>query len=432
MTLSKAVPMIGLRKSLRSKLTTLSALFGSRAIVLSANEQEPALKPEDLMYVAANEQYEATPEGSKENWILLAPYGNHPNVKGLQRFDRVAANSVVQHFNSLPNIGVKMVGIPFYKGHPDIKEFESKYTDKDAYGRIKQLDAREGGLFANVKWNEKGKSLIRGEEYHGHSVAWYMKPHPSGAGWQPFALRSVGFTNDPNIEVPPITAANERMNKEQQIALAKSLGLPETATFEQIQETVTRHATFANEASNCPAELATTKKKLQDLEGAHNQVQEKVAANETTIKELTETNKTLTTQVGTLTTERDTATALVANERKAIAEPLLAQALKDGKITKAQEAEFLTVFVNEGVAKGQEKLAPLAANTALHTKSTINPAGRRANADSKVASRTEAIQLAVNEAIEKLNLKNNHEGSAYDQAFARVRKEQPALFSNAE
>ena len=83
---------------------------------------------------------------------------------------------------------------------------------RKAYGRIKKLEARDDGLWANVKFGEEGEKLIADEAFHGHSTNWFVREESSRKGvWRPFELASVGFTNQPNIPVEPVTSANEKM-----------------------------------------------------------------------------------------------------------------------------------------------------------------------------------------------------------------------------
>jgi hypothetical protein len=143
-------------------------------------------------------------------WACLAPYGDWPNAQGLQRFQKPDAQNIVNEFNSMSNLPQQLLGAPWYVGHPDHPAFKDKYKDGSAKGRIKKLEVRDDGLYAGVKFNPEGEKLIADEAYQGHSVNWYLKQDPADKkAWRPFQLKSVGFTNEPNIPVPPVTTANE-------------------------------------------------------------------------------------------------------------------------------------------------------------------------------------------------------------------------------
>ena len=143
-------------------------------------------------------------------WVNLAPYGDWPNVQGVQRFQKSDADNIVNHFNSVVNTPQRLLGLPWYVGHPDHPAFANKYADTKAYGRIKKLEARDDGLWAGVKFNNDGETLISNESFHGHSTNWFLKQDGADKKfWRPFKLKSVGFTNEPNIPVDPVTTANE-------------------------------------------------------------------------------------------------------------------------------------------------------------------------------------------------------------------------------
>jgi hypothetical protein len=150
------------------------------------------------------------------NWVQLSPYGDFPHTGGVQRFTKDDAQNCVNEFTGLLNVAQRVMGIPFYIGHPDHAEFKQRYTDTKAYGRIKELQAREDGLWGNVKWSEAGKSMVNEEQFHGHSVNWRVRKDAQGF-WRPFSVKSVGFTNEPNLPVIPITHANERFDVEQEV-----------------------------------------------------------------------------------------------------------------------------------------------------------------------------------------------------------------------
>lgn len=152
--------------------------------------------------------------------VLLAPYGDWPNQRGLQRFQKEDAQNICNEFSSLAArvaTPSSWLGIPWYEGHPDHPDFKGKpgHTRPVAVGRIKKLEAGNEGLWAEVRFNDDGERLISNESYHGHSVNWYMLPDAKDKrAFRPFSLKSVGFTNEPNIPVPAVTTANEAGGRE--------------------------------------------------------------------------------------------------------------------------------------------------------------------------------------------------------------------------
>ena len=172
--------------------------------MLIANEGQVIEFPNEFQIEKANE---ADP-GS--NWVMISPYGDWPHTGGIQRFTKQDANEIVKDFNGIVPKVMRMggLGVPFYIGHPDHEAFKTRYTDTKAYGRIKEMQARDDGLWGNVKWSSAGKLMVNEEMFHGHSVNWRVRKDKDGF-WRPYSVKSVGFTNEPNINVPPITHANE-------------------------------------------------------------------------------------------------------------------------------------------------------------------------------------------------------------------------------
>jgi len=357
------------------------------AIALAANEAAPA----ECDHISAANELKA----DADNWVILAPYGDHDNSVGLQRFRREDAENIVNEFKRLANLPTRLLGLPFYIGHPDHDAFKARYTDTRAYGRIKQLKATETGLAANVKWSDAGRQLIESEAFHGHSVNWAMRKE--GNVWRPFRLKSVGFTNEPNIPVPPVTAANElpgdstTMNKTEILNWLKSQGieLPPEATDDQIKAALMQIGERLTSAAN---EATTAKARVTELTGQLTAAEARATA----------------------------ATTTAANERKERAKLLLDHAVTEGRLTAAERPALEAEFANE--VAFDATVAKLAARTRrLHTQPVSAGLGQR-NADTR--SKLDQIQTAVNERMRK-------DGCTYQEAFVRLRQEKHALFVDA-
>jgi hypothetical protein len=327
--------------------------------ILFANESVDAPvyfeSPVFALTLAANEE----DSSKRSSWVQLSPFGRFDNSQGMQVFDREAAETIVKNFANMKfwnSPGAVLLGLPFYIGHPDHPNYKERYKDTNAYGRVKKLEVRDNGLFANVRWSRDGIAMLEDEKFHGHSVVWEMQPVPGKSReYRPIALRSVGFTNEPNIPVEPARlGANEKdtMTPEQLAAL----GLGKDATQEQIATAFAAVIAAANELKDVKTKLTTAK--IESIDGAITligQQQGTIAANETKITDLTvqvtnlTTEKTtLGTQVTTLTSERDTARQNFANERTARVNAILDGGVQSGRITEAQRAEWTTAFANEG------------------------------------------------------------------------------------
>lgn len=330
----------------------------------------------------------------QDGWVMLAPYGDFQHSAGVQRFTKEDAQTLVNEFNSLLGIPVRLLGLPWYVGHPDHPKFKDRYPDTRAYGRIKGLQAREEGLFANVKWSPLGEELIRSEAYHGHSVNWGAVKR--GGVWRPVRIKSVGFTNDPNIPVPPVTLANEIEDSMKEQLLQK-LGLPADATDEAILAAVD----LANEAKQRADQAEAEKANAE----AAKSTAETALANETAAKTAAETAKT----------EAETA---LANERKARIGLLLDGAIAAGKVTAADRERWEADLEANFEAKATE-LAN--AKPVIKTESATKNLGQRK--ETKAAS-DKVVEL-VNERMAKT-------GEEWAPAWAAVKREHPALFDQME
>jgi hypothetical protein len=309
----------------------------------------------------------------QDGWVMLAPYGDFQHSQGIQRFTKEDAEGLCNEFNGLLGLPSRLLGLPWYIGHPDHPKFKDRYPDTKAYGRIKGLQAREEGLFANVKWSAAGEDLIRSEAFHGHSVNWGAVKR---AGvWRPVRIKSVGFTNEPNIPVTPVTLANEVEESMKQQMLEK-LGLPADATDEQILAAVD----LANEAKQRADQAATEK---------------------------------ATAEAAKLEAE----TAL-ANERKARIGLLLDGAIAAGKVTAADRSRWETDLEANFEAKAPE-LAN--AKPVMKTEATTKNLGQR-----------KEVSAASDKVVELVNERMAATGEEWTPAWAAVKREHPALFDQME
>ena len=97
-------------------------------------------------------------------------------------------------------------GLPFYVGHPDLPT-SSELVDRKAYGWIMALEAREDGLYGQVKWSDAGAELLRNAHFKYLSPYWEAREIASENGrriFRPIVLLSAGLTNQPNIPVRPL------------------------------------------------------------------------------------------------------------------------------------------------------------------------------------------------------------------------------------
>lgn len=332
-------------------------------------------------------------EWREGEWIQLSPIGDFPHAKGLQRVDKAAVDAMANQFNSLLARAGRALfgGVPFYVGHPDVPQLANEYPDKKAYGWVKALEARADGLYGQVEWSEPGKTMLANKHYKYFSPYWDAKVlgvENKRTVYQPTALLSVGLTNQPNLPVKPL--ANEKDNDMEPTmklaAIVALLGLANTATEAEVTTEISRIKTEAGKVTGLANEKTTAATALQNEQTAH-----------TTTK---------------------TALANAIKQRNTLA---LDNAVKAGKITAAQRAEWETKLT-----ENWDENSKALANTAPAIKTTARTAemgsrrGMLAN-EGDVRSRQAKIQGLVNTKMKG--------GMDYDSAFAAVKAENASLFN---
>lgn len=223
--------------------------------------------------------------------------------------------------------------LPLYLNHPsDDAKGEARTAERMAAGWILgaaeggQLEVREDGLWAKMRLNEKARAAVKSDELRFLSPEWYQQHTDRRTGERRgWWLSGAALLNDPFFNSMPALAASHnpesRMDKK---LIAAALGLPETATDEQINA---KAANFKGDAT------------------ASVEVGKLLAAVETSTKQ----NAELAKQVQELTAQK-TAADIRGLEEKLVAE---------GRITPAQvKAGFIGHLVTSmGLAKAQEVMA---------------------------------------------------------------------------
>ena len=138
-------------------------------------------------------------------------------------------------------------------------------TEAAAWAR--NLRVEDCGLCADFELTPRGRELIGGRQYRFVSPGWTL-----AADGTPLALCSVGLTNRPNLPVKPVVNADDAGGRDPDDPkpdneghptmdikmIAAALGLPETATEEEILAAVKamkdKEAAAAEAAANAEAE----------------------------------------------------------------------------------------------------------------------------------------------------------------------------------
>lgn len=275
-------------------------------------------------------------------------------------------------------------GVPVYWGHPDVPELAHKYPDKRAKGWIKSATVEGDALVLGVEWLEENAT----DGFGWFSPFWGGPATDLGGGRylkHLDSLTSVALVNIPNIQ--EFRLANELQGglnnnatganagkgekKMDRAKLIQALGLPETATDEEIFAAIEKNKAAAADAA--------TKQAAAEAEKAQAEK------------------------------EKDEAKAELANERAARCGLLLDQAIAEGRISvagrPAWEKRLTDDFAAGSVALANEK--PLKTASAVSER----PAS---------AGNVDLVALA-NERMAK------HPSMTYAAAFALVMKEHPEV-----
>lgn len=206
----------------------------------------------------------------EEEWIQIAPLGDHAHAQGMQRVDALCVAQMANRFNSFrARIGRMFAGVPVFEGHHDSDP--EKYPNGRSFGWVIELQDRGSeGLWARVKWTDEGRQLVKGGQYKFVSPLWTGREIARENGkiiYRPEDLLSLALTNLPNLPLPPL--ANERGYMK---TLTQILELKEDAEADVI---CAKAETLANERSTAQQrvetlanELAAEKKRVDEERAA--------------------------------------------------------------------------------------------------------------------------------------------------------------------
>jgi hypothetical protein len=206
-------------------------------------------------------------ELDQDGWALIAPYGEHPKsrvakVNGVpteQRFlqvlDNESADKLLDKENSMfSRLKRAVVGIPVWKGHPDLREHSPETLSNAAprlkLGTVGELRKSDRGMEARFTLDNDGAAAVQAG-YKFPSALWLVLPNGEtrngAAVVHPFKLLSVGLTPHPNISGVESLANSsqnsqqiELMLREQIIGalIGRSVALPNDATDQQLVQVI--------------------------------------------------------------------------------------------------------------------------------------------------------------------------------------------------
>jgi hypothetical protein len=135
-----------------------------------------------------------------DGWVQVTPCGEFPHVGAgvTQVIDREACDRIAAEFNSR-KADSNFPGVLVDFDHFSLDTGQSS----EAAGWITELESRDTGLWARVRWSDAGLAAVQGGRFRLMSPVF---PPPSqcedlgGGRIRPRALGSVALTNEPNIK----------------------------------------------------------------------------------------------------------------------------------------------------------------------------------------------------------------------------------------
>lgn len=379
-------------------------------------------------------------EMATDGWTVI-PFGEWPHSEGIQIFGKEQATTIVDNFKSgWARFKRAVIGLPVFKGHPDIADtfkpeiaresnphkkqslilkmqsFANAYPDKAEYGQIADMEVRPEGLAIKQVLSQAGAALV-------NSGLKFISPHwgamPIGERngktlWAPRDIRSVGLTAHPNIPNKSLVNTAEaetskNMNREKLIQI---LGLANDATDAQIEAAVV-------ERNARPTAETLANEKAQTIAA-------------------TGRAQTAETTLAAVTKERDTAATALGNVRAKAIDELLVSAVKGGKIAEADKPiwkkRLERDFEGESVSLANSqamKTTPTAEQRRLAAADAKLKAGLGNGGEMGDGGNTPSdIGNLVNaEMASPACAGITNRGDRYNKAFANVKARNPKLFA---
>lgn len=350
--------------------------------------------------------------GEASGKYLIAPFGDWKNGNIVQRVDAAAAERLKRNMaevwarvkNEIEN------PCPVHYEHPDEEDGEEvpKVVDKTPYGRVRDLEIRADGIYADIEWLPGFETLPKSLQISPRWNADYL----SAEIVRPKRLISVGLTRRPNIgrtsfvnHAPIPNSENHNQPKEPYMdkEILTLLGYAD----EEAQKII-------DKADDAPADvLERIKKALSDSATLEN---EAAAAK----SEAAEKEKELGEAKTALANSRDALRASQAARAKLV----VANAVRAGKIAEFQRSSAEAILANAEDFEAEEKKiadAPNAVKTEPKTNGIEKGEKERAksqqDAQAKFAAIVEAKQAAGMDYNSAWNLAKSENAELYGAAY---------------
>lgn len=216
-----------------------------------------------------NNQLPQVPTSLPE-WIPLVPAGAAVVGRDGRSFKNPGPAHLIAAFSE------RGIHIPIDENHA--QELKAPLGDPSpAYGWVVEMAEENGALVGRVEWTERGKASLSAAEYRYYSPAYRLGPDGSI-----LFVKSVGLTNNPNLEFPGLNSESGQGNDEGGEAVLKqileALGLNADASEAQALSAVEQLKTARNAQGADMVPKADYQTVLNRAEEAERQIAAKEAA----------------------------------------------------------------------------------------------------------------------------------------------------------
>lgn len=332
-------------KVFRSALVAIKQRAGQTGDGEIIEEAGKLLDAVDTNELAASQVCMAMKIKGGENppeWVQMLPLGRHETLKGDFEMNREEMLNVIEHFK----IDFKDVDFLIDYEHKSLTGEEAP-----AAAWVTQLEARDDGVWGKVEWTPRAAESLRNREYRYLSPVFLLEAESRKVT----RLISAALTNTPairSLEAIIATSTNspgtgaqlkeDSMLEKLLVALGLAPGAGEDAAIVAVQ-TLKDEVKAAQDLVIVHEPLVNS---MADI-AKHVGLEEGYTASAVTASVMVLSQKVIL--VDEITAERDKFKARVLELEGGEIEALVASAIKEGKITPAQEAWAL------GVAKENRK-----------------------------------------------------------------------------
>jgi len=271
--------------------------------------------------------------GAAPEWIEILPAGHVEGFDG-RSFKNDKPQVIVDAFRAHP------LDLPLDWEHStEVRAPEGE--EAPAAGWIKELDIRDGAIWARVEWTDRGRASVVSKEYR------YVSPailYEKGSR-RVVAIVSAALTNRPNLNLPALNSGHQnpeiQMLKKLLALLSLADGITEDQALGAVKALQATAKTGAETAAKLKTEQEAREKLAQELE---------IANHARATPDLSLYVPRAEYEAARNANEALKADAAKADEAKveATIEELITQAKKDTKITPASEDFYRASCRQEG------------------------------------------------------------------------------------